>query len=110
MAEDDMDIGWRILFNEDAPKITDPNIPANIPRKKAEDVRHLEGIKRFMSGEGKELAGQWKIAIQSGLLSLLQSGEIACHCPACIQLTRCKILYNLFLQTGKSLEEKPKDG
>lgn len=106
MADDETDIGWRILFNESAPQILDPNVPANIPRNKAENERRVDGIKRFMAGEGKELAGQWSVGIKSGLLSLLQSADPACHCPACIKLARVKILYNLFLETGKYLKEK----
>jgi len=106
MPDNETDIGWRILFNEAAPQILNPNVAANIPRKKAEDQRRHEGIKRFMAGEGKELAGQWGVGIKSGLLSLLQSADSTCHCPACVKLARVKILYNLFLETGKFLEDK----
>ncbi len=106
MPEDKMDIGWRILFGESAPKIFDPNVAANIPRKKAEDQRRHEGIQRFITGEGAELAGQWRVGIKSGLLSLLQSADATCHCPACLKLARIRILFNLFLETSEFLKEK----
>lgn len=106
MADDATDLGWRILFNEPAPQNLDPNIPANIPRKMAEDRARHEGIQRFLTGEGKDLAGQWSVGIKSGLLTLLQSADSGCPCPACITLRKVKVLYNLFMEAGHFLKGK----
>lgn len=110
MAEQDFaKIGWNILFNEDPPEIPDPNNPANIPRFTAEKRARQESLERFMTGPGRVLFEQWRVALQAGLLSLLETQDESCHCSACIKLMRLKVIFKLWIEAQRVLEDN-KDG
>jgi hypothetical protein len=110
MAEiDATSIAWKIIFNEDFEKIPDPNRPENIPLIAARKRERAESLERLISGTGRVLFEQWRGKLKSGLLSLLVSpDENACHCSSCMQLRKLRMIFELWLEAQRVLEENVK--
>lgn len=111
MAEiDATSIAWKILFNEDYTKIPDPNRPENLPYFTAQQRERKESLERLMSGTGRVLFEQWRVKLKTGLLSLLVDPERnICHCSPCITLRKLNMIFELWVEAQRVLEEKPKD-
>jgi hypothetical protein len=100
-------IAWKIIFGEDYERIPDPNKPENIPYFTAQKRERQESLERLISGPGRVLFEQWRDKLKSGLLSVLVSpDDNTCHCSACMQLRRLRMIFELWLEAQRVLEEK----
>jgi hypothetical protein len=112
MAElDATSIAWKILFNEDSPDvIPDPNKPENIPRLNSIKWERKEALERFVSGPGRVLFEQWRGKLKRELLALLVApDDNTCHCSSCMTLRSLRIIFGLWLEAQRILEEKPRE-
>lgn len=109
MAEiDSTSIAWKIVFGEDYEQMPDPNRPENIPLILAKKRERAESIERLMTGTGRVLFEQWRGKIKRGLLALLVAPDDGtCHCSACILLRQLKMIFELWLEAQRVLEDKP---
>lgn len=104
---DALQIAWGILFNEEREKTPDPNRPENIPYFTARKRERQESLERLMSGTGRVLFEQWRGQLREGLLSLLTAKDIgSCHCSTCTALFRLQIIFGLWLEAQRVLEDK----
>jgi len=108
MAEPDaLSIAWNVLFNDDREKTPDPNKPENLPYITARKRERKESLEKLMSGPGRVLFEQWREQLRGGMVSLLSSKDIgSCHCSVCNELFRLKIIFGLWLEAQRILEEK----
>lgn len=112
MAElDATSIAWKILFDEEYEKVPDPNRPENLPLISAKKRERAESLERLITGTGRVLFEQWRGKLKRGLLALLVTPDDgACHCPACVSLRKLRMIFELWMEAQRVLEEKPKDG
>ena len=104
-------IAWKILYNEEYENIPDPNKPENIPYIAARKRERAESLERLISGPGRVLFEQWRGKLKRELLALLVApDDLACHCSSCMSLRKLRIIFELWLEAQRVLEEKPKDG
>jgi hypothetical protein len=108
MAEiDATSIAWKILYNEDFEQIPDPNRPENIPLIAAKKRERAESLERLITGTGRVLFEQWRGKIKRELLSLLVAPDDgACHCSHCMTLRKLRMIFELWLEAQRVLEEK----
>ena len=103
---DAVETAWRIVFNEDPPQMPDPNRPENLPYIAAKMRERRESLERLMSGTGRVLFEQWRDRIKKGLLALLVAPNESCHCSSCIELRELRIIFKLWLEAQRVIDEK----
>jgi hypothetical protein len=110
MAEvDNTSMAWEILFNEKYENIPDPNKPENIPFFAARKRERAESLDRLLSGAGKVLFEQWRGKLKRGTLSLLVApDDNTCHCSNCMELRKLRMIFELWMEAQRVLEDKPK--
>ncbi len=108
MAElDSTSIAWKILFSEDFEQIPDPNRPENIPYIAAKKRERAESLERLLTGTGRVLFEQWRGKLKRELLALLVAPDDgSCHCSACMILRKLRMIFELWLEAQRVLEEK----
>ncbi len=111
MAEPDLtSIAWRILYGEDYEQIPDPNRPENIPLITAKKRERSESLERLITGTGRVLFEQWRGKLKRELLALLVAPDDgSCHCSACMILRKLRMIFELWMEAQRVLEEKPKE-
>lgn len=111
MPEQDMTkIAWYILYGEEFEQIPDPNRPENLPYISARKRERAESLERLLTGPGRVLFEQWRGKLKRELLALLVAPDDgSCHCSACMILRKLRMIFELWMEAQRVLEEKPKE-
>ncbi|MDD3984246.1 MAG: hypothetical protein PHU54_09995 [Candidatus Omnitrophica bacterium] len=103
---DSTQIAWGILFDEKYEDIPDPNKPENIPYFTARKRERAESLERLINGPGRVLFEQWRGKLKRGLLALLVApDDPACHCSSCMMLRKMRIIFELWIEAQRVLED-----